>query len=127
MTRFEQEVKGCLGEFWKKDALKRVKEVCNDYNEGKITVDENGVARNCIGRIIMDDMAEVLEYADCCEWFSREATRVARSEDNAKTIEAYKQNRKNKEYSEEEIFEMRAAFGAGTKVVDILTGKKITL
>ena len=78
MTRFEREINGMLGDYWKADAEKRVAKVSNEYESGEITVDENGVARNCIGRILMDDLAEVLEYANCCEWFSREATAIAR-------------------------------------------------
>lgn len=75
----------------------------------------------------MDDLAEVLEYADCCEWFSREATAKARFEDNNKVIREYKKSNKNRVYSEEELFEMRSAFGTGTTVVNVLTGRKVTL
>lgn len=32
---------------------------------------------------------------------------------------------KNHVYSEEELYEMRSAFGEGACVVDIITGKKI--
>lgn len=123
MTRFESEIKGLHGDFWKADAEKKVAQVRNDYESGKITVDENGIARNCIGRVLMEDLAKVLEYANCCEWFSREATTMARNEDNAKTIKAYKASREGKGFTEEEKNEMRAAFGEGTTVVDIFTGK----
>lgn len=125
MTRFEKEIKGLFGEFWKKDAEKKVEKVCEDFTSGKITVDENGIARNCIGRILMDDLAEILEYADCCEWFSREATSIARNEEVTESIREYKANQK--EVTHEELFEMRAAFGVGTKVVDVLTGREIIL
>lgn len=125
MTRFEKEIKGLFGEFWKKDAEKKVEKVCEDFTSGKITVDENGIARNCIGRILMDDLAEILEYADCCEWFSREATSIARNEEVTESIREYKANQK--EVTHEELFEMRSAFGAGTKVVDVLTGREIIL
>lgn len=124
MTRFEREIYGLLGEFLKKDAQKKVDKVKSEFESGKITVDENGVARNCIGRILMDDLAEVLEYSECCEWFSREATANERERELVKTINEYKESCKNKERSEEELFEMRATFGRGTTVVDILTGEK---
>lgn len=123
MTRFESEIKGLRGDFWKADAEKKVAQVRNDYESGKITVDENGIARNCIGRILMDDIAEILEYADCCEWFSREATSIACSEDAAKTIKAYKASCQGRGFTEEEKIEMRATFGEGATVVDIITGK----
>lgn len=125
MTRFEREVNGLLGEYWKADAEKKIAQVRNEYESGKITVDENGVARNEIGRVLMDDLAEILEYANCCEWFSREATTIARDKNNAETIKAYKE-RQNK-ITDEQMYEMRAAFGAGITVCDVLSGKKITL
>ena len=45
----------------------------------------------------------------------------------AKSIEAYRQRRKGREYTPEELFEMRAAFGPGATVVDVLTGKRTKL
>ena len=56
MTRFEQELSGNLGAYWKASAEKELERVRADFEAGKITVDENGVARNCIGRILMDDI-----------------------------------------------------------------------
>ena len=50
---------------------------------------------------------------------------VAKQEDIA-FLEAYVANRKKHGYSDEEKFEMRAAFG-NEEVVDIFTGKTITL
>lgn len=123
MTRFEKEIKGLFGDFWKKDAENRVAQVRKEFEDGKITVDENGIARNCIGRIIMNDVAELLEYANCCEWFSREATEIARDEDVAKSLKAYKA--KQSKVSNEQMFEMKVAFGEGTTVIDVLTGRKI--
>jgi flavorubredoxin len=60
---FQNRLAGKLGEFWKKETLKQIENVKNDLKEGKITIDENGVARNCIGRVVMDDLAEVIEDA----------------------------------------------------------------
>jgi hypothetical protein len=42
-------------------------------------------------------------------------------------IDELRESMMNKEYSEEELFEMRAAFGPGATVVNVLTGKKIKL
>ena len=39
-------------------------------------------------------------------------------------IEEYKESQKNRVSSGEELFEMRAAFGEGTEVVNIITGKR---
>ena len=45
------------------------------------------------------------------------------SEANQKAIEAYKKFRQNYKHSNEELYEMRAAFGEGAKVVDVFTGQ----
>jgi hypothetical protein len=55
----------------------------------------------------------------------RSATEAARAAENAEFLEEYRRNRKP--HSAEEIAEMRAAFGPGTKVVDIITGETINL
>ena len=123
MTRFEKELSGALGAYWKKEAEKELERVKKDLKEGKITIDENGIARNCIERTLHDDMLE--KVAMVSDKVNVEATRAARDEETAKVIEAYRASYTGP--SEEEMFEMRAAFGTGTKVVDIFTGKKIKL
>ena len=123
MTRFEKELSGALGAYWKKEAKKELERVKKDLDEGKITIDENGIARNCIGRTLHDDMLEKVAMVN--DKVNVEATRAARDEETAKVIEAYRASYTGP--SEEEMFEMRAAFGTGTKVVDIFTGKKIKL
>ena len=76
MTRFARELSGSLGTYRKASAEKELDEVRADFEAGKITVDENGVARNCIGRILMDDMLEKLTYIT--DEADAEATRAAR-------------------------------------------------
>ena len=125
MTRFERELNGSLGAYWQAQAQKELERVANDLATGKITIDENGVAYNCIGRPLMSDMAE--KVALVTDRINREATAKAESEAAAKHIEAYRANRRQNGYTAEELHEMRAAFGEGTTVVDILTGKKINL
>lgn len=125
MSFFSRELNGDFGFYRMSDAQNRIAKATEDYNKGKITVDENGIARNCIGRVLSDDFAEVFEYADCCPWFSRTATAEAYDIEISKSIEEYKKNKQ--EPSFEELAEMRAAFGAGTTVVDALTGEKIIL
>ena len=58
MTRFEKELSGALGAYWKKEAEKELERVSQDIKDGKITIDENGVARNCKGRALQNDMLE---------------------------------------------------------------------
>jgi hypothetical protein len=48
-----------------------------------------------------------------------------RAEEDRIALEQYRKNRRAP--SEEELFEMRAAFGAGATVVDVLTGREYTL
>ena len=123
MTRFMKELNGDLGAYWKAEAEKELARIKADLEAGQITIDENGVARNCIGRALMDDMFEKLALVT--DKADRSATEAARAAENAEFLEEYRRNRKP--HSAEEIAEMRSAFGAGTKVVDIITGETITL
>ena len=123
MTRFERELSGALGAYWKNSAEKELEEIRKDLAEGKITIDENGVARNCIGRVLMSDMLEKLTYVT--DEVDEEATKAARDEEVTRILAEYRRNAKPA--SEEEINEMRAAFGEGQTIVNILTGERITL
>ena len=123
MTRFERELSGALGAYWKNSAEKELEEIRKDLAEGKITIDENGVARNCIGRVLMSDMLEKLTYVT--DEVDEEATKAARDEEVTRSLAEYRRNAKPA--SEEELSEMRAAFGEGQTIVHILTGERITL
>ena len=123
MTRFERELSGALGAYWKNSAEKELEEIRKDFAEGKITIDENGVARNCIGRVLMSDMLEKLTFVT--DEVDEEATKAARDEEVTRSLAEYRRNAKPA--SEEEINEMRAAFGEGQTIVNILTGERITL
>lgn len=48
MTRFKMELSGMLGEFWKKQAEQELQKVKSDLDSCRITIDGDGVARNCI-------------------------------------------------------------------------------
>ena len=61
MTRFQRELSGQLGAFWQKHAEEQLAHVKADLDCGEITIDEAGVARNCIGRVLMDDLLEMVE------------------------------------------------------------------
>ena len=123
MTRFEKELSGALGAYWKKSAEKELEKVREELEQGLITIDENGVARNRIGRALMSDMLEKLTYIT--DEVDAEATAAARAEEVQRSLAAYRANAKPT--SEEEKNEMRAAFGKGQTVVNILTGERITL
>ena len=123
MTRFEREISGALGQYWKESAEKELNELRRELASGQITIDENGVARNCIGRVLMDDLLEKLTYVT--NKANVEATHAAHEAEVARDLEEYRRNRKPA--TAEEIAEMRTAFGSGTKVIDVLTGETITL
>ena len=123
LTRFEKELSGTLGSFWKKNAEKELAEIQEDLENGRITIDETGVARNRIGRVLMDDMLEKLSCVT--DSVSIEATKAARREETAKTIARYRRDYTGPD--EEEIAEMRAAFGEDETAVNILTGDTIKL
>lgn len=123
MTRFEKEISGQLGEFWMKHAKEEVERLV-EQAKTNATVEEDGAIRwNSSGNYIPDDCCEKLEYARF--EFSREATRVKREKQTEEFITRYKAM--EKEPSAEEIAEMRATFGPGTVVENILTGRRIQL
>ena len=123
MTRFQQELNGSLGPFWKQEAEKELAKVKADLENGRITIDETGIARNCIGRVLMADMLEklllVTEKAD------KAATIAAREAEASQELTAYRKAKKRT--SAEELGEVQAAFGKGTRVVNVLTGELTNL
>lgn len=124
MTRFQMELSGQLGDFWKKNAEAELNRMRADYVLGKINI-VDGIAYNSIGRVVMDDMAEKIELAGLP--IDREATAEARAIEVEKSVREYRESMKDHRYSAEEIFEMQAAFGRGAKVVDAITGRVIQL
>ena len=123
MTRFEKELSGALGAYWKKSAEKELEKVREELEKGLITIDENGVARNRIGRVLMSDMLEKLTYVT--DAVDTDATTKAREEEVVKNLEEYRKNARPA--TEEELDEMRAAFGTGKTVVNIITGQEYHL
>lgn len=123
MTRFQRELNGELGAYWKKQAEAALEKVRTELTAGKITIDAEGVARNCIGRVLMDDLLEQLCMVT--DNVNVAATRAAREAENSAFLAEYRAQRKAP--GAEELAEMRAAFGAGATVVDVLTGEKIKL
>lgn len=123
MTRFQRELSGELGTFWQQHAKDELAKVKADLDSGEITIDEDGVARNRIGRALMDDLLEklllVTDKADSG------ATQAAREAEVKADLESYRATRKAP--SAEDLAEMRAAFGEGAKVVDVITGEEIQL
>ena len=119
MTRFMSELLGEYGSYWQKEAEKQVARMEEDLKSGKVTVDEFGLARNCIGRYLMDDLLEIAHFVN--PDVNVELTRAYRNMEDIRLIKEYKKNHK---ISDEERQEIRNEFG-GKKVIDVLTGEYI--
>lgn len=122
MTRFKMELSGMLGEFWKKQAEQELQKVKSDLDSCRITIDGDGVARNRIGRALADDMLEKVELVapDCV---NVSATRATYAAERDRVLRRYA----SREMGAEVMHEMRSAFGAGTTVVDALSGRRYAL
>lgn len=125
MTRFDRELRGEFGDYWKKEAIKYLHKIEEEVFKGEITIDKEGVARNCIGRVVVDEVASALDYIIQDGSFRWDKTIEARNKENEELLKEYVS--RDPHYSSEEIAEMKAVFGEGTRVVNILTGKEIQL
>lgn len=123
MTRFQQEISGALGQWWKEQAEKELEDAVRKADADAIVEPDGAIKWVKSGNYLMDDFCEMLEYAGYP--FSREATAKSRDIQNSKFIEEYKKNYTGP--SEEELFEMRAAFGDNGTVIGVITGNEIEL
>ena len=124
MTRFEQELSGNLGAFWKKNAEAEIAKMQERADNDEIRTNMNGAAFwSSNGNYLPADCAEKLSYTDFP--FSLEETAKAREAQTAAFLDNYRKTYTGP--SAEERAEMQAEFGRGTTVVDIITGKKIRL
>ena len=104
---------------WAKETIAHVK---SDMARGDITIDSDGVVRNCIGRCLMDDLLAVAVYVNPS--ISVENTQRARDIEDEAFLSEYRKIRATKGYSDEERAEMTNTFGNST-VVDVITGRSI--
>ena len=123
MTRFEREISGSLGAFWKKNAEEEVRKAVAKADADAAVEADGAIRWNSNGRYLMDDFCEKLEYAGY--GFSREATAEKRETQIAESLAQYRRN--DRGLSGETLAEARAAFGEGTTVVNVLTGRKTRL
>lgn len=85
---------------------------------------EDGIARwKSSKAVIPSDCAEFALFLELP--IDVQATNAAREKENEEFIAEYRKNYKG--ISPEELAEIRAVFGAGEVVVNVLTGDKITL
>jgi hypothetical protein len=119
-TRIIREWLGKEGTFWKNRADESVKKYFEEAN----VVD--GVVRwNSNGKVPPQDLLELWAYVGFN--FSLERSMEVRDAEQSEFFKQYREERANQGYSQEQLFEMRAAFGAGATVVNAITGEKITL
>ena len=126
MTRFERELSGSLGAYWKSSAEKEIRKMEERQMNGEIFFGADGVVRwTSNNRVMPKDCREILSHTAYRDLFSEEASRAAEEAEAAAVLESYRKNYTGP--SEEEKAEMRAAFGTGSTVVDVITGKRIRL
>ena len=126
MTRFERELSGALGAYWKSSAEKEIRKMEERQMNGEIFFGADGVVRwTSNNRVMPKDCREILSHTAYRDLFSEEASRAAEDAETAAFLESYRKNYAGP--SEEEKAEMRAAFGTGSTVVDIITGERIRL
>lgn len=100
---------------WKVREANRLRgELQNETNEA-----ENGVLRwQSNGRVVpVSVFKDAFVYAPCFQ-------ALEEGNENAAFIANYRKVNANRPVSDEERFEMRAAFGPGVEVVNVLTGRK---
>ena len=126
MTRFERELSGALGAYWKSSAEKEIRKMEERQMNGEIFFGADGVVRwTSNNRVMPKDCREILSHTAYRDLFSEEASRAAEDAETAAFLESYRKNYTRP--SEEEKAEMRAAFGPGSTVCDIITGERIRL
>lgn len=108
----------------RRHALEEISRMAEQLVKGEYTV-EDGVLYNRLHRVAVKDVYDVVEYLGVV--FDREATDEARAEETTRFLEDYRKRMENYEPDDETLYEMRAAFGEGARVVDAITGKVIQL
>ena len=126
MSRFEEELQGLRGEFWKANAEKEIEKMSQSALDGEIFFGADGVCRwKSNNNVLPAECREKLSYTPYRDLFDEEACKAADEKETAEAIEAYRKNRR--EITFEERMEMQAAFGKGTTVVDCISGERISL
>jgi len=126
MTRFERELNGSLGSYWTENAKKEIRKMEERQINGEIFFGADGVVRwTSNNRVMPKDCREILSHTVYRDLYSEDASRAAEEAETAAFLDSYRKSYKGP--GEEEKAEMRAAFGSGSTVVDIITGERIRL
>lgn len=123
MSWFINAISGRLGEGPYNVAESEAQKAVASASKDAVKDSDGALKWRSNGRYLMNDMVEMLEHKGFD--FSAEATNKKREDQDRAFIDEY-QSRPH-EISDEELFEMRAAFGPGETIVDVFTGKKIQL
>lgn len=124
MTRFERELNGSLGSYWAENAKKEIRKMEERQINGEIFFGADGVVRwTSKNRVMPKDCREILSHTVYRDLYSEDASRAAEEAETAAFLDSYRKNYKGP--GEEEKAEMRAAFGVGSTVVDVITGERI--
>ena len=109
----------------KKDVLNFIKDM-----QDRMYISKNIAYWKNTDKEVPDDIAILMAYLEIeidGQFINLKKHIEQRNETVARELEEMRKEEMNKQYSDEEMFEMRAAFGEGTTVVNILTGKKVKL
>lgn len=123
---FQLELEGKFGPWRQQSAVEQIKEMEERYEKREYTIENGAALWECGNYLPMDCLVAVIngKYGHLVDVENHERLL---DEQNTKSIQEYKERMKNHVYSEEELFEMRAAFGEGVEVVDVISGNKIRL
>lgn len=120
MTRFEREISGSLGEYWKKSAQREVDDAVKKANKDASVDSDGAIKWISNGNYIPDDFCEKLEYAGYA--FDRKKTGEKRDEQTAEMIKRYREEKRD--LSDEEELEMKTNFKKDDVIMNVLTRKK---
>ena len=120
MTRFQMKLSGQLGDYWKRNAEEEIARMQDRVDNGEVLIDGNCAAYwKSNGNYLPEDCVEKLLHTSF--FFDADATNAARKKQYAEFRKEYCARKHDP--SLEEVYEMRAAFGAGAKLVDIISGE----
>ena len=108
---------------------KRLADIEKKYENGELLIHPGYKTARWIsnGNYIPMHCLEILLHSRYAYLVDAEAHKSALDEQTTESINRYKKSMKNHVYTEEELDEMRNAFGEGHVIVNVITGEKITL
>jgi len=109
----------------KRDVLSLLKDIQN-----QVYISKNVAYWKNTDKEVPDDIAILMAYMEVeidGQFINLKKQLEQREATVAHELEKMREEQMNKPYSDEEMFEMRAAFGEGATVVNILTGEKVKL